>query len=278
MSERARPDLIGAHYGQHEVLAAIRAGLAAIGKADGPLTPDDLAPADQFHTRGKFATLELAERAGVSGAAQILDLGGGIGGAARLLAARFGCRVEVLDLTEGYCRAGAYLTERCGLADLVSFRHGSALEPPYDGESFDLVWTQHSSMNIADKERLYAEARRVLRPGGRLAIHEILAGPAGPVHFPVPWASDPAISFLRPPEAIRALIGAAGFRELIWHDETAEATRWFEERVPAAASPSPAPFGLHLLLGQGAPAMFRNLLRNLQEGRVVVVQAVFERV
>jgi ubiquinone/menaquinone biosynthesis C-methylase UbiE len=127
-------------------------------------------------------------------------VGGGIGGPARTLAAEFGCTVTVLDLTEAYCRLG----ELTGLSDRVSFRHGSAYDMPLGDGGFDVAWTQHSSMNMEDKERLYAEIRRVLRPGGTLVLHEVVAGPVQPVQFPVPWASDPSISFLRAPEEIRA--------------------------------------------------------------------------
>lgn len=274
----AMDERVARHYGRPDLLEAIEAALAAAGKAEGPLTPDDLAPLDQFHTRGARATLELARRAGVGAATRVLDLGGGLGGSARLLAASFGCTVEVLDLTAAYCAAGRALTERSGLGDRVRFRHGSALAAPYADGSFDLVWTQHSTMNIADLGRLAAEAHRLLRPAGRLALHEILAGPAPGLHLPVPWASEAALSFLRRPEELRGQIAAAGFAELDWSDETEIARQWFEQRVAAMErAGAPPPLGLHLLLGPQTPLIFRNLLRNLQEGRVAVVQAVFER-
>jgi SAM-dependent methyltransferase len=185
----------------------------------------------------------------------------------------------VLDVTEEFCRAGEMLITRTGLEDLVSFRHASALDMPHSDASFDAVWMQHSSMNIADKERLYAEIQRVLRPGGQLALHEIMAGPVAPIHFPVPWASGPEINFLRPPEVVRTLITVIGFEESAWIDETASAVRWFKERLAAAdaASGELPPLGLHLVLGADLGQMFRNLARNLQEDRVVVVQGVFER-
>ena len=175
-----------------------RSLLRANGKDPAALTIEDLAPIDQLHARGSEATLELARLAGITAGMRVLDVGGGLGGPARTLASAFGCSVEVLDLTEEFCRAGEMLTARTGLADLVCFRQGNALKMPYPGAGFDVAWTQHSSMNIADKERLYAEIQRVLRPGGRLALHEILAGPVSPIHFPVPWARDPDLSHLRP--------------------------------------------------------------------------------
>jgi MPBQ/MSBQ methyltransferase len=150
------------------------------------LTPDDLAPATEFHTGGTEATLELARRAGLRAGLRVLDVGGGLGGPARTPGSEFGCRVTVLDLTEEYCRAGELLTARTGLGDQVTFQHGDALTMPFPNGDFDVAWAQHSSMNIADKERLYREIHRILRPGGRLALHEIMAGPIQPIHFPVP--------------------------------------------------------------------------------------------
>jgi SAM-dependent methyltransferase len=209
---------------------------------------------------------------------EILDVGGGLGGAARTVAHALGCRVAVLDLTEEYCRVGAELTRRTGLAGRVSFHHGDALALPFADARFDVVWTQHSSMNVDDKEALYAGIHRVLRRGGRLALHEVVAGAAGPPHFPVPWAREASHSFLRPPEAVRGLLGDLGFRELAWLDVTAASLEWFRRRVAATeAAGSLPPLGLHLLLGEDAGPMFRNMVRSLAEGRIVVIEAVFER-
>jgi SAM-dependent methyltransferase len=190
-----------------------------------------------------------------------------------LLATELGCRVTVLDQTAAYCRVGELLTARTGLSDRVSFQHGDALAMPFDDASFDLVWTQHSSMNIADKKSLYREIRRVLRPAGRLALHEIMAGRNTPLHFPVPWAHGPGLNFLLQPQATRSLLEGLGFRELEWADMTDLAVGWFASRVavPMAAAP---PLGLHVLLGDDFEQMFRNQVRNLVESRISVIQAV----
>ena len=164
------------------------------------------------------------------------------------------------------------------LTDQVQFKVGDALAMPFGDGSFDAAWTQHSTMNINDKETLYAEIHRVVRPGGRLAFHEIMAGPEQPILFPVPWAPEPAISFLHPPAEIRVLLQTLGFREIVWKDTSSEAISWFKERVAAAQSAQSAPhLGLHLLLGAPAGQMFKNVLVNLEEGRVRTIQAVFER-
>ena len=268
---------VGEHYGRGDLAVKILEALRAAGKDPDDLTIVDLAPVDQLHIRGREATLELAHRAGMTSGMRVLDIGGGLGGPARTLASEFGCAVEVLDITEEYCRAGEMLTARTGLSGLVSFRHGNALEMPYPDASFDVAWTQHSSMNIPDKGRLYTEIHRVLRPGGRLALHEIMAGPTSPIHFPVPWARKPEISHLQPPETTRSLITTTGFDELAWVDETVSATQWLQQRCPATTSEGPPPPGPHLVFGDDFDEMFRNQVRNLGERRISVVQALFER-
>jgi SAM-dependent methyltransferase len=265
---------IGTQYGRTGLGEAIVQALRASGKDPEALLPADLAPVDHFHTRGREATLELARRAAIARGARVLDVGGGIGGAARLLATEHDCRVTVLDLTEEYCCVGADLTRRAGLEAQVEFRHGDALAMPFADGAFDAVWTQHSSMNVEDKAALYREIRRVLAPGGTLALHEIVAGARQPPHFPVPWARDVAISHLQPAAAIRDLLRGLGFRERDWEDQSASTLAWLRERQGAGA---PGPLGMHLLLGTELTAMLSNLGRNLAEDRVRVVMAVWER-
>jgi SAM-dependent methyltransferase len=276
MADDTYAQLVETHYGTEDLAGAILAGLRTAGKDPAALMPDDLAPVDQFHSGGKAATLALAALAGVRAGEAVLDVGGAVGGPARLLAATFGCRVTVLDMVAAYCRAGAALTAHLGLAAQVAFVQGSAPALPFADEAFDLVWTQHSSMNIAAKEALYDDIHRVLRPGGRLALHEIVAGPDAPIHFPVPWARDPALSFLRPAEATRGAIAAVGFRELAWQDCTIAALAWFQDRAALDARPA-APLGIGLLVGPDFDLMLTNLIRNLAEGRIAVVRALFTR-
>ena len=271
---------LNAHYGRSDLLTAIERGLAATGKT-GTLSVDDLAPVDQFHSRGRDATLELAALARVEHGMRVLDVGGGIGGAARLLAQLHRCRVTVVDLTEEFCRVGEALTKRVGLHALVDFRHENALALPFSDASFDLAWTQHSTMNIADKARLFRELARVVLPSGRVAMHEIVAGPEQPVHFPAPWARTPEISFLASAEEYRRDATAAGLREEVWRDASPESLDWFRARGAAMRAAAERgqrpPLGLHLLLGDDYPTMFANQIRNFEERRVGVAMGVWTR-
>lgn len=261
------------HYDRAGLTEAILAGLRSAGKNPDHFDYDDLSAVDHFHTLGKEATASLAQLVDPSPGTRVLDVGGGLGGPARMLAAEFGCDVTVVDLTAGFCRLGELLTERAGLSARVRFREGDALSLPFDDASFDLVWTQHCTMNIPDKAHLYRELARVLPRGGRLAFHEIMAGPVQPVRFPVPWASSAELSHLLPPDEVRALVERAGFRVEELRDGTIAACDWYRQRLANPPSVAP-PLGLHLLVGPQSPLIFENVLQNYAEGRTVVIQAV----
>ena len=266
---------IAGHYGRADLGAVILAALAATGKDVDRLTPDDLEPVDQLHSRGRKATVDLAGLLALDGHERILDLGCGIGGPSRYLAESFGCRVTGLDLTPEFCRVAGMLAERTGLADKVDYRVGDALAMPFPAESFDVVWSQSVAMNIADRDRLHAEIRRVLKLGGRHAFSEVVSGPAGPPHFPVPWARDASISFLRSAEATRRGLEAAGFRLLVFEDLTADALERAQARMKASGAP--LALGLHIVLGQDGPAMLKNMARNYEERRIGLVQGIAVR-
>lgn len=273
MTDDHYAERVNAHYTPDDLTDAFLRVLRLWGKEAGTLTPDDLASIDQFHIGGKRATLALAALADIGPETRVLDVGGGFGGPARMLAAAYGCSVTVLDLTEAYCHVGEMLTERSGLSERVVFRHGDALALPFPDAAFDLVWTQHSSMNIADKRQLYAETFRVLRPGGRLALYEIMAGSGAPLQYPVPWARDASISFLSPPDEIRTLLAELGYREEVWEDVTDGTVA----ALGARSAPAEPPPGLHLVLGADFLERGRNMGRNLAEHRIALIRAVLAR-
>jgi MPBQ/MSBQ methyltransferase len=257
------------HYAKKELGDQLLAALTAAGKDLGNLHPADLAPVDEFHIRGRAATIELAHAAGLRAGMNVLDVGSGIGGPSRSIAAEFGCRVHGIDLTEEYCSVAEMLTNMVGLSHLVSFRQGDALHLPYAEASFDVVWTQHTAMNIQDKGELYREIYRVLKPGGSVALYDILAGPVAPVHFPVPWSHGPDTSFLVTPDELRRLLEAAGFVIAVWQDTTEAARSWFRS---VSGRGGTRPLGLHTLMGEDFHAMTGNQMRNLDENRIMLFQ------
>src|SRR6516225_9731424 len=115
------------HYRATGLTDRLKSALAALGPEDQRLTPQQLAALDQFHTRGLPATAELAKLVGVTAGMSVLDVGSGVGGPARFLAATFGCQVTGVDLSEAFVDAARYLTKRTGQSGQVSFEMASAL-------------------------------------------------------------------------------------------------------------------------------------------------------
>ena len=270
-------ETIQEHYARPDLGKIILAALEKAGKDTNRLTPEDLAPIDEFHIRGRAATLELARAASVDSTKRVLDVGSGVGGTSRCLAREFGCHVTGIDLTDEYCRVAAMLSARIGLGELVDYRQGDATNLPFPDHLFDIVWTAHVAMNVPDKPRLYREMYRVLKPGGTLAIYDILAGPSGPVLFPVPWARTPESSFLATPDELHKLLEESGFKVATWSDTTDVARAWFvslAERIRRDGLPT---LGFHVLLGPDFQAMAQNQRRNLEEGRIVLAQVVAKR-
>ncbi len=278
MSDEETEGRIRGHYGWSGLMERIEQELRQHGIDPQRVTVDQLAPVDNFHWQRLAGTLALARLAAITGGDRVLDVGGGIGGPARQLAHRFGCHVTTLDVTPEYCAVGKTLTIWTQLMDRVSFVCGNALAMPFPDSSFDVVWTQHASMNIPNKARLYSEVARVVRRGGRFALYDVFAGPNQPIHFPVPWASDQSFSFLLSLEDTRALIREAGFREMRWM--TGQELQTELERPDAAGEDAAATIELDsgLLNGPDGPLMGANVQRNMEEGRIVWAMGLFERI
>ncbi|HVY15793.1 MAG TPA: methyltransferase domain-containing protein [Rhodopila sp.] len=288
-----RSDAVRGHYEAEtgpDLPGRIRTLLEAL--PPGPVDPKHLAGLDQFHMGGLPATLRLVELADPAPGAAVLDAGSGLGGPARILAATRGCRVVGVDLSPAYVSLAAMLAERTGLADAVTFQPGDLLALPFPDARFDLVWTQHVAMNIADRAGLYGGFRRVLKPGGRLALHDVLRvdGAADPV-YPVPWAETAADSTLLTEAGTLDVLRRSGFRPVHWVDVTQEALAWAAQPRPAAsggAASGGTPNGgaasggtgvavtLGAVMGARFGGMAANFARNLREGRLRIVMGVFE--
>jgi len=260
------------HYRAIGLTERLKSALSALGTEDQRLPPQQLAALDQFHTRGLAATTELARLAGITADMSVLDVGSGIGGPARFIAAACGCRVTGIDLSEPFVDAARYLTERTGQSGQVSFQVASALQLPFDDGRFDVVLLQHVAMNISDRAKLYREIWRVLVSGGKFATFDVVSNNCEP-HYPVPWARTPATSFLLTAAATREAIEQSGFRTLTWQDDSEAAKAWFAQ---LRASGPPAPPNLGVVIGPDFAELSANLGRNIMEGRIGILTAVFE--
>jgi ubiquinone/menaquinone biosynthesis C-methylase UbiE len=265
------------HYARASLERAVLDGLRALGREPQNVTPEDLASVDEFHMGGRAATEELAGGLDLKPGTRLLDLGCGIGGAARFFARRHGCRVTGIDLTPEYVALAETLTKLVGLERDVSYRVGSATDLPFPDASFDVATLLHVGMNIADKGRLCAETTRVLRPGGIFAVYDVMRTGEGAIAFPVPWAGSEAISFLATaPEYRRALV-AAGFEVRSERDRRDMALEFFRRMMARVAESGPPPLGLHILMGEDAPAKVRNVVAGLESGVIAPIEMICRR-
>lgn len=270
--------LLKDHYRRPNLSKTVFTALSEAGRQI--ISYRDTSAFDEFHIRGREATVELARLAGVQAGQHVLDLGCGVGGPSRLLAAEFGCRVTGIDLVAEYIELAVKLARKVGLTEMVTFARCNMLDLPFGAGTFDAAWSQHTLMNIEDKRLLLNQIHQVLKPGGILALYEILSGAVTPIHYPVQWADHADINFLLPENGMIDLLQGAGFKMVQWQDITPACTQWFSavvDKMAQRAGTAPPPLGLNLIIGPGAPEKARNTARNLRENRIRVFYGVFKK-
>lgn len=265
---------VSSHYTHGALEQKILDALKESGKDCDHLHPADLSGVDEFHLGRHTATVELVHDLRLEQDSHVLDIGSGIGGPARYLAEECGCRVTGIDLTEEFVSVANSLTHRCGLSNRVSFLKGSALSMPFPNASFDGALLIHVGMNIEDKAGLFAETRRVLKPGARFGIYDIMRVSNAELDYPMPWAMTAETSFVETPESYRRLLAAAGFETEQEHDRSAMALSLGREMMEAAGKEDTPPLGLHLIMGPATPERFGNIMRALEAGHVAPTEMI----
>ena len=265
MNHSSVPD----HYARGNLIEAIRDGVMRMGKTTGSVTVDDLAPVDEFHIGGRGATERLIGQLQPATTDHFLDIGSGLGGAARFVADRYRCRVTGIDLTRDYVEAGNTLCAWVGLRDRVALLCGNALAVPFADRTFSGAYMLHVGMNIADKTRLFSELARVLRPGARLGVYDVMRMADGALNYPLPWATTDDANWVARPEDYRRALLAAGFEILAEQSRGDVALAYFnQQKSEGSATDGPAPLGLHTLMGERRPAQVRNMVEGISTGRI----------
>jgi MPBQ/MSBQ methyltransferase len=266
---------VARHYGRTGLKARIVDAIAAAGLDPHNLTPDDLAPVDEFHTGGRLETMHVLGKIHLDKNDRVLDVGCGLGGTARYLAANVGCRIIGIDLTPEYIEIAKILGERTGTSDRVEFMTASALNVPFDNRQFDAAITFHVAMNIKDRPALYREVARVLKPQSVFCIYDVMKGPNDGLKFPVPWAEDATNSHLTHVDEMCELLSIAGFKTIEIEDRSGFAIEFFRQRL--ASDGPPPPLGLHLLTGDNARAKFQNYLHGVEIGAIAPTVMIARR-
>lgn len=270
---------VARHYGSDDLIDRIDTALRAAGLDPAHPGFDALKPLDEFHTGGIEATTALLEQIDIGPDMQVLDIGCGLGGTARHILHRYGAHVVGVDLTPAYVAAGRVLNGRLHLEEGIDLLEGSALNLPVEDHRFDLVTMFHVGMNVPDKDQLFSEVARVLRPDGRFALFDVMRGPnEEDLVYPLPWSGQPEISHVDAPGVYRRAAHAAGFAEVGERDRTQFALDFFGRMQRKMAAEGPPPIGIHVLMGATAAEKIANYVANIEAGRIAPTEMIFRRV
>ena len=267
------------HYLHGSLLEAIEAALLALGKTTESVTIEDLAPVDEFHIGGRLATDHLFDQLNFSKQDDILDVGCGLGGAARYLASRYKNRVTGIDLTPEYIETGKVLCSWLNLDEYITLEQGSALSMPFQDSSFDGGYMLHVGMNIDDKESLFAEIFRVLKPGSTFGVYDVMRQNDGALIYPVPWATESSTSKLSTPAQYKQAISDAGFEITKENNRRDFSLALFKQLgAKTEANGGLLPLGLHTLMQEGTSNKIKNMVKNIANGLIAPVEIIIQKV
>ena len=270
--------LVTNHYAHGSLLNAIHNGVQELGKTIDSVRVEDLGPVDEFHIGGRVATEDFLDQLNIGTDHCVLDVGCGLGGGSRFAAQRYGCRVTGIDLTQEYVETGEVLCSWVGLSDRIHLETGDATALSHPDDAFDRAYMMHVGMNIADKRSLAAELHRVLRPGGKLGIYDVMRVGDGDLAFPVPWATAPEGSAVATPREYKTVLEAAGLRIIAERNRRDFSLDFFAQlQAKAASAAGPPPLGLHILMGDTAPTKVKNMIDNISRSLIAPVELIAEK-
>lgn len=270
--------LVANHYAHGGLLKAIGDGIAKLGKTTASVSLDDLGPVDEFHIGGRVATQSFLDQLDIGASHHVLDVGCGLGGASRFAAHAYGCRITGVDLTREYVETGNVLCTWVGLSDRITLQVANATALPHPNEAFDRAYMLHVGMNIADKDRLVSELHRVVRPGAKVGIYDVMRVSDGELTFPVPWAMEAEGSSVASVPTYQAALKRAGFTIVAERNRRDFALEFFAQlQAKVADAKGPPPLGLHILMGSTAPMKVKNMIENISRNIIAPVEIVAEK-
>ncbi len=269
---------VASHYTTDNLLGRIKSALVAAGSDPENLQAHELKGVDEFHTGGVQATDDLLAQLSISNTTRVLDIGCGIGGASRHIAAHTGATVTGFDLTPNYINIANALSEMVGMREQTQFLTGSAVAMPVDDNSFDLATMFHVGMNIADKHALFREAHRVLAPDATFALFDIMQTDTGDLTFPFPWAEKADWSFIESPETYKSIALKAGFTLTSERNRRDFTLAYFDKAFAAIEkNGAPHPVGIHLLMKDTAAQKLKNYVTEVKAGKLAPVELIFRK-
>jgi len=270
---------IASHDSGSSLLESIQAGIKTVGKTIDDVTVNDFAFLDELHTGGLQVVEQLVAQLGLSPDDRVLDIGCGLGGAARFVADQYGCRMTGIDLAEEYIRIGRAINRWVCLDDQIDLCLGSALALPFAAGNFDGGYMTHVGMNIADKPELFASIYRVLRADAPFGVYDFMKISDGELAYPVPWADVETMSTLGSTIEYEEALRSAGFEIVTVTDRRDDAFDFFEAHWDRfAAQRTPLPQSLHTLMEASVSVKVKNVIENIVSGLIAPVEIIAHKV
>jgi ubiquinone/menaquinone biosynthesis C-methylase UbiE len=272
-------DAVSKHYSHGNLLNAIQEAIGKLGKTTESVTIEDLAPVDEFHIGGRVATEHFLDQLNFSERGHILDVGCGLGGAARFVAERYDYQITGIDLTPEYIDTGNELCAWVRLNNKITLQQGSALSMPFSDERFDGGYMIHVGMNIDDKVQLFNEINRVLKPGASFGVYDVMQNKDGELKYPVPWATENGTSRLATPEQYKQALSDAGFAVTKENNRRDFALDFFNRlRAKMEANGGPPPLGLHTLMQESTAVKIKNMIDNIADDHIAPVEVIATKI
>lgn len=270
--------LVSNHYTHGSLVNAIREGVVRLGKTTDSIGIDDLAPVDEFHIGGRVATRHFLDQLSIRPDDHILDVGCGLGGGSRFAAQTYGCRITGVDITREYVETGNELCDWVGLGERIALQIANATALPQSDDTFDGAYMLHVGMNIANKELLASELYRVVKPGGKVGIYDVMRVSDGDLEFPVPWATESSGSSVGTETAYVTALERSGFTVIAKQNRRDFALEFFQQlKASVANAEGSPPLGLHILMGNTAQTKVKNMIENISRNTIAPIELIVEK-